>query len=106
LLKRTEPEELFEAIRLVHLGESPMDGLIARQVVQYFNRKGAASLELAHLSRREREVLDHLAKGEAYKQIADKLEISIETLRGYIKSIYHKLHVHSRGEAVAKCASP
>jgi DNA-binding NarL/FixJ family response regulator len=106
LLKRTQPEELFEAIRLVHLGESPMDGLIARQVVQYFNRKGAASLELAHLSRREHEVLDHLAKGEAYKQIADKLEISIETLRGYIKSIYHKLHVHSRGEAVAKCASP
>ena len=105
LLKRTEPEELFEAIRLVHLGESPMDGLIARQVVQYFNRKGATSVELAHLSRREREVLEHLAKGEAYKQIAEKLEITIETLRGYIKCVYQKLHVHSRGEAVAKYAS-
>lgn len=105
LLKRTATADLVAAIQHVYRGESPMDGLIARQVVQYFNRKGATSLDLVHLSRREREVLDHLAKGEAYKQIADKLEISIETLRGYIKSVYHKLHVHSRGEAVAKYAS-
>lgn len=102
MLKRTSPEELFSAIRLVHLGQSPMDGLIARQVVQYFNRKGATTVNLAQFSRREREVLDHLAKGEAYKQIADKLEISVETLRDYVKSVYQKLHVHSRGEAVAK----
>jgi DNA-binding NarL/FixJ family response regulator len=102
LLKRTVSEELFAAIRLVHVGQSPMDGLIARQVVEYFNRKGATSVKLADFSRREREVLDHLSKGEAYKQIAVKLEISIETLRDYVKSVYQKLHVHSRGEAVAK----
>lgn len=102
LLKRADREELFEAIRQVHRGESPMDGHIARQVVQFFNRKGVAAVEVDQLSRREREVLEHLARGEAYKQIADTLGISIETLRGYIKTVYRKLHVHSRGEAVAK----
>ena len=79
-----------------------MDGHIARQVVQYFKHRGQATSEVQQLSRREREVLDLLARGDAYKQIADKLGISIQTLRGYIKSVYQKLHVHSRGEAVAK----
>jgi DNA-binding NarL/FixJ family response regulator len=102
LLKRAATEELIEAIRSVNRGESPMDGHIARQVVQYFNRRGQGSLEVAQLSRREQEVLEELACGKAYKQIADKLGISIETLRGYIKAVYQKLHVHSRGEAVAK----
>ncbi len=106
LLKRAAPDELFDAIRRVHRGESPMDGQIARKVVQYFNSKGAASQELEQLSPREREVLERLAKGEAYKQIADKLAISIDTLRGHIKSVYQKLHVHSRGEAVAKYNTP
>jgi DNA-binding NarL/FixJ family response regulator len=107
LLKRVEPEELFDAIRRVHCGESPMDGQIARKVVQYFNSKGAAAaLKLEPLSPREREVLESLAKGEAYKQIADKLGISIDTLRGHIKGVYQKLHVHSRGEAVAKYNAP
>lgn len=106
LLKRAAPEELFDAIRRVHRGESPMDGQIARMVVQYFNSKGVASQELEQLSPREREVLERLAKGEAYKQIADKLSISIDTLRGHIKSVYQKLHVHSRGEAVAKYRTP
>jgi DNA-binding NarL/FixJ family response regulator len=102
LLKRASRDELFEAIRHVHRGESPMDGHIARQVVQFFNRRGAAPAEVDQLSRREGEVLEQLARGAAYKQIADTLGISIETLRGYIKAVYRKLHVHSRGEAVAK----
>jgi DNA-binding NarL/FixJ family response regulator len=102
LLKRASREELLEAIRHVHRGESPMDGHIARQVVQFFNRRGAAPSEVDQLSRREAEVLEQLARGAAYKQIADTLGISIETLRGYIKAVYRKLHVHSRGEAVAK----
>ncbi|MBI5692208.1 MAG: response regulator transcription factor [Verrucomicrobia bacterium] len=102
LLKRASREELLDAIRQVHRGESPMDGHIARQVVQFFNRRGAAPAEVDQLSRREREVLEQLARGAAYKQIADTLGISIETLRGYIKVVYRKLHVHSRGEAVAK----
>jgi DNA-binding NarL/FixJ family response regulator len=102
LLKRAASTDLISAIQHVHRGESPMDGHIARQVVQYFQHRAQASSELQELSRREREVLEHLARGEAYKQIADKLGISIETLRGYIKTVYQKLHVHSRGEAVAK----
>ncbi len=102
LLKRASRDELFEAIRHVHRGESPMDGHIARQVVQFFNRRGAAPTGVDQLSRREGEVLEQLARGAAYKQIADTLGISIETLRGYIKAVYRKLHVHSRGEAVAK----
>lgn len=106
LLKRAASEELFDAIRRVHRGESPMDGQIARKIVQYFNSKGSASQELEQLSPRERDVLECLAKGEAYKQIADRLGISIDTLRGYIKSVYQKLHVHSRGEAVAKFNAP
>ena len=106
LLKRAAPEELFDAIRRVHRGESPMDGQIARKVVQYFISKGTDAQKLEQLSPRELEVLESLAKGEAYKQIADKLGISIDTLRGHIKSVYHKLHVHSRGEAVAKYNAP
>lgn len=102
LLKRATREELFEAIRQVHHGESPMDGHIARQVVQFFNRRGAAASAVEQLSPREREVLEHLARGESYKRIADTLGITIDTLRGYIKTVYRKLHVHSRGEATAK----
>lgn len=104
MLKRAAREELIDAIRHVYRGESPMDGHIARQVVQFFNRRGAVASAVEHLSPRERDVLDHLARGEAYKQIADALGISIDTLRGYIKAVYRKLHVHSRGEAVAKYA--
>jgi len=104
LLKRSVAGDLLASIRQVYQGESPMDGHIARQVVQYFNTKGAAAVTMERLSRREYEVLEGLAKGRAYKQIADELHISIDTLRDYIKSVYRKLHVHSRGEAVAKFA--
>jgi DNA-binding CsgD family transcriptional regulator len=71
-------------------------------VVQYFNQRGGASSEMEKLSQREREVLEHLARGIPYKEIADVLAVSIDTVRVHIKGIYGKLHVHSRGEAVAK----
>lgn len=102
LLKRAVCGDLLKSIRQVYHGESPMNGHIARQVVQYFNRKGMVATEVENLSRREREVLESLSKGQPYKQIADELGISIETLRDYVKGVYRKLHVHSRGEAVAK----
>ena len=102
LLKRSVSEDLLGSIRQVYQGESPMNGLIARQVVQYFNQKGAAVSEMDTLTKRERELLEGLSQGRAYKHIADELGISIDTLRDYIKSVYRKLHVHSRGEAVAK----
>jgi DNA-binding NarL/FixJ family response regulator len=102
LLKRTPQAEILEAIRDVSNGNSPMTGHIARKVVQYFNQRGDAQKEIEKLSRREREVLDHLAQGMPYKEIADVLTVSIDTVRMHIKGIYGKLHVHSRGEAVAK----
>ena len=102
LLKRTPQAEILDAIADVHRGNSPMSGHIARKVVQYFNQRGSAEKEMEKLSKREREVLDHLAQGIAYKEIADVLSLSIDTVRMHIKGIYGKLHVHSRGEAVAK----
>lgn len=102
LLKRTPQAEIPDAITEVHRGNSPMTGHIARKVVQYFNQRGSAETEIEKLSKREKEVLDHLAQGIPYKEIADVLVLSIDTVRMHIKGIYSKLHVHSRGEAVAK----
>ena len=102
LLKRTPQAEIMQAIAAVHNGNSPMSGHIARKVVQYFNQRGVAEKHIGRLSVREREVLDHLAQGVAYKEIADVLAVSIDTVRMHVKGIYSKLHVHSRGEAVAK----
>ena len=102
LLKRTPQAEILEAIEQVHQGNSPMSGHIARKVVQYFNQRGSPDSEIEKLSKREREVLDHLAQGIPYKEIADVLGLSIDTVRMHIKGIYGKLHVHSRGEAVAR----
>lgn len=102
LLKRTPTPQIIESIRQVRAGGSPMTANIARKVVQYFNRMGDRASECDRLSPREREVLELLARGDAYKQIADKLEVSLETVRMNVKNLYTKLHVHSRGEAVAK----
>ena len=102
LLKRTPQAEIIESIADVHRGNSPMTGHIARKVVQYFNTRGTAETDIEKLSKREREVLEHLATGTAYKEIADLMTLSIDTVRMHIKGVYGKLHVHSRGEAVAK----
>ena len=102
LLKRTPQAEILDAIAEVHRGNSPMTGHIARKVVQYFNQRGSIGTDMEKLSNREREVLDHLARGVPYKEIASVLTVSIDTIRAHIKGIYGKLHVHSRGEAVAK----
>jgi DNA-binding NarL/FixJ family response regulator len=103
LLKRLAPAKLLEAIREVHEGGSPMSAPIARKVVLSLRPVLAATGdETIALSPREREVLDGLAEGQAYKQIADKLGVSIHTVRNYIRRIYEKLHVCSRTEAVAK----
>ena len=102
LLKRTPRAEILEAIADVYRGSSPMTGHIARKVVQYFNQRGHHDTEIEKLSKREHEVLDYLAQGVPYKEIADVMSLSIDTVRIHIKGIYSKLHVHSRGEAVAK----
>jgi DNA-binding NarL/FixJ family response regulator len=102
LLKRTPQAEILAAVADVHRGNSPMTGHIARKVVQYFNQRGDFGTEVEKLSPREREVLEHLARGVPYKEIAAALAVSIDTVRVHIKGVYGKLHVHSRGEAVAK----
>jgi len=93
---------MVEAIEEVYAGGSPMSAPIARKVVQSFKAAPGHGDESAELSERERAVLDGLAGGLAYKQIADRLQISIHTVRNYIRRIYEKLHVRSRTEAVAK----
>jgi DNA-binding NarL/FixJ family response regulator len=102
LLKRTGTAELLEAIQQVRDGGAPMSSSIARKVVAYFNEMGEFKSDTAALSPREQQVLELLAKGAAYKNIADQLSLSIETVRMNVKHIYTKLHVHSRGEAAAK----
>ncbi|MDB6020377.1 MAG: DNA-binding response regulator [Pedosphaera sp.] len=102
LLKRLPPAQLLDAIREVVAGGAPMSALIARKVVQSFQDSAPHGTDSADLSRREREVLEALAQGLAYKEIADRLELSIHTVRNYIRRIYEKLHVRSRTEAVAK----
>jgi len=102
LLKRTSRAELLEAIREVHRGGSPMTTHIARKVVQSFQRTGASPQPTENLSPREAEVLDFLARGFLYKEIADNLGISYETVHTYIRRIYEKLQVRTRTEAVAK----
>lgn len=102
LVKRTSPAEILKAIEEVHSGASPMSGRIARTVVEYFQKLQTAAPEQEHLSKREQEILDLLVKGYRYKEIADTLCVSFETVRSHLKNIYAKLQVHSRTEAVVK----
>ena len=102
LLKRTKSAELLEAIREVHRGGSPMTTHIARKVTQSFHRVGPSQQPTENLSEREQEVLDCLSQGFLYKEIAEKLGISYETVHTYIRRIYEKLQVRTRTEAVAK----
>jgi DNA-binding NarL/FixJ family response regulator len=109
LLKQTPRLELLESLKDVFSGGSPMTSNIARKVVQAFQRgesgKPDASPESVgseNLSPREREVLELLARGYLYKEIAEALKISRPTVNTYIRRIYEKLRVRSRSQAVAK----
>ena len=105
LLKRQSSAKLVEAIYEVMADGSPISAPIARKVVHLLQsgslrtRTAAASFDLPT---RERELLEQLAAGQVYKQIADSLNVSPHTVRSYVRRIYEKLHVHSRTEAVAK----
>lgn len=103
LMKQTPREELLASIRQVHAGGSPMSSYIARKVVQWFQKKPASGSS-AHrevLSPREQEILRLLARGKAYKEMADVLGVSLGTINTHVRRIYQKLHVSSRGEAVS-----
>lgn len=100
LLKSASPAEIIDAINDVWQGGSPMSGHIARKVVQYFRPKPLPAAE--KLSDREAEIVNLLAKGFRYKEIAEALTISPHTVRSHIRRIYDKLHVTSRTEAAIK----
>src|ERR1017187_1903941 len=102
LLKRTPKDKLLEAIREVDAGGAPMSRQIARRVVQFFQKVNELPTDMlkpnvvVSLTDREKEVLAALAKGYAYKEIAGQLKISFETVRTHLRTIYEKIHVHSR----------
>lgn len=101
LVKNTPLPEIREAIETLHAGGAPMSPQIARKVIEHFNPQKAAPLE-SPLSPREREITVGLVDGLSYKMIADRMNISTETVRFHIKSIYKKLHVHSKAEVITK----
>lgn len=101
LLKRTKPAELRSALLDALSGGAPMNSEIARRVVESFRQKGRQRDETISLTAREEEVLVLLTKGYSNKEIADQINLSIETVRSHLKHIYEKMHVRSRAEAVA-----
>lgn len=102
LLKKTQPIKIIEAIQEVIAGGAPMTASIARKVMQFFNQQAAQQSNKDVLSTREQDVLKGLIEGFSYKMIAAHLNISVETVRTYIKRIYDKMHVNSMTEAVAR----
>jgi len=102
LLKQTPRAELLAAVEDVHQGGSPMTSNIARKVVQSFKQAEAPNGQ--GLSPREQEVLELLARGYLYKEIAERLNITVPTVNTYVRRMYEKLHVRSRAQAVAKYA--
>lgn len=102
LLKQIPRAQLLAALRDVHAGGSPMSSKIARKVVQAFHAPPGVESEADELSPREKELLDLLARGFLYKEIAEAMNITVGTVNTYIRRIYEKLHVRSRAQAVAK----
>ncbi|HWB28590.1 MAG TPA: response regulator transcription factor [Chitinophagaceae bacterium] len=106
LLKKDPPEQIIEAVRKVYRGESVMNGKIARQVLDFFNKQLKKTVSSYtsdyNLSNRENEVLNLLMDGLSYKQIASACNVSIDTISSHIRNIYSKLNIHSRAELAAK----
>ena len=103
LLKKTPPARLLEAIREAHEGGSPMTPEIARKVVTLFQKTAQPEQpEGEHLTPHEIRLLKVFAEGYSYQDAAEQFHVSIHTIRNYIRSIYEKLHVHSKSEAVSK----
>ena len=103
LLKKTSPLQIIEAVKELYEGGSPMSSTIARKLVSIFQEKPTgANAEASVLTTREKEVLEQLAKGMLYKEIAEQLGISFHTVRQHIGKIYEKLHVQNKTEAINK----
>jgi DNA-binding NarL/FixJ family response regulator len=102
VLKRTPPARLLEALREAHEGGAPMSPAIARKVIGLFRRGAPRSVPAEALSPQETRLLAQLAQGASYADAAGELRVSLNTVRTHIRSIYEKLQVHSKSEAVAK----
>ncbi len=102
LLKNTTLPGIAAALKELYNGGSPMSANIARKLVTLFQQQQNDNASLEQLSNRENEVLQELAKGLLYKEIADNLSISVNTVRQHIHKIYGKLHVQNRTEAITK----
>jgi DNA-binding NarL/FixJ family response regulator len=102
LLKETPPAKLLEAIAEAHAGGAPMSPDIARKVVGAFQKTRAPAGSGEHLTPQEVRLLQLLSDGYSYEGASNQLNISVNTVRNYIRSIYDKLHVHSKSEAVSK----
>ena len=102
LLKRADPADILRAIQEVREGGAPLSSQIARRVVQSFRENHEGAAEFEQLSQREEEILQHLSKGYSTKEIADRLSVSVNTVRTHLQHIYEKLHVRSRAEAIVK----
>ncbi len=104
LLKKTSPEEFKNAIRVAASGGSPMNPVIARKVIASFQQPARTNSDTKEdqLTEREQQVLEELARGKSYREVGEVFHLSLDGVRYYIRSIYEKLHVHSRSEAVAK----
>ena len=102
LLKKTTPSKIAEAINEVYTGGTPMTPEIAKKVLGHFSNQPLKSKKLYNLTEREKDILFNLTKGNSYKMIATQLQISIDTVRFYIKQIYLRLQVNSAPEAVSK----
>ncbi len=102
ILKRSDSDTLISAIKDLHSGGSPMSSDIARKIVRQFQKALPSEKEDYHLTEREKEILELLAKGLTYQQAADKTFISGKTIKKHVYNIYEKLHVNSRTEAVNK----
>ena len=102
LLKRAEPDEVLDAIRNAREGGAPMSSQVAHRVVSSFHASAPSGLNTTALTEREKEILTFLSKGFANKELADKLNISVPTVRTHLRHIYEKLHVRSRSEAIVK----
>ncbi len=102
LLKGTLPERIMEAIRDVKEGGAPMTPVVAKKALALLTKVSGESKNTAGLTPREQQVLSYLTKGFSYKMIAHELQISIDTVRHFIKGVYKKLHVNSMAEAISK----
>jgi DNA-binding NarL/FixJ family response regulator len=102
LLKKTPPARLLEAIREASEGGAPMSPEIARKVIRTFRDFQPREPLDTDLAPNERRLLQLLADGYSYRGAGEQMHVSINTIRGYIRTIYEKLHVHSKSEAVSK----